>query len=455
MDCLVKIAFCRQSIFLREYGMKIKLLHKIFILFLSSTLFFSCTTLRDYSTVYNELGSKNYDLAYQQLEAEKESIYTDKDELLYSLDSGLLAHYNRNYEESNSKLSNAERLIESYYSKSISQGINSFFTNDNAQDYSGEEYEDIYSNLFMALNYIHLGQIEDAFVEIRRFDNKQKSLSVKYSEELAYAKENAEGNLDASVQFNNSALARYLSMILYRSRNQMDSAEVDRKKITEAFKTQAALYPFEIPLAVNEEFSIPKDMARLNIMSFAGFAPLKFEESMGDIYQNGFTFKISIPEMQKRGTQVNSISVLVFGKNGESYVEKMEKIESIENIAYDTFNQKRALIYAKAFIRSMSKTAVSTTFDVLSATSDDNETAFALLALASKVWTVASEAADLRTSQFFPAEAYVGGITLPEGEYVVEVRYLDKHNRLLSSEVFENVIVSKNKLNLVETLCVK
>ena len=58
-------------------------------------------------------------------------IYTDKDELLYSLDSGLLAHYNRDYEESNSKLSNAERLIESYYSKSISQGINSFFTNDN------------------------------------------------------------------------------------------------------------------------------------------------------------------------------------------------------------------------------------------------------------------------------------------------------------------------------------
>ena len=106
--------------------MKIKLLHKIFILFLSSTLFFSCTTLRDYSTVYNELGSKNYDLAYQQLEAEKESIYTDKDELLYSLDSGLLAHYNHDYKESNSKLSNAERLIESYYSKSISQALNFF-----------------------------------------------------------------------------------------------------------------------------------------------------------------------------------------------------------------------------------------------------------------------------------------------------------------------------------------
>ena len=37
--------------------------------------------------------------------------------------SGALKGLNADMEESNSKLSNAERLIESYYSKSISQGI--------------------------------------------------------------------------------------------------------------------------------------------------------------------------------------------------------------------------------------------------------------------------------------------------------------------------------------------
>ena len=67
----------------------------------------------------------------------------------------------------------------------------------------------------------------------------------------------------------------------------------------------------------------------------------------------------------------------------------------------------------------------------------------------------ATEFADLRTSQFFPAEAYIGGVNLPEGKYLVQVKYLDKHGRKLYEEVFENVEVAKNKLNLLETLCVK
>ena len=205
--------------------MKIKLWFNFLLFSIITFLSFSCTTIRDYSEVYEELDLANYDIAYEQLEEKKEQIYTEKDELLYSLDSGILAHYNKNYAESNEKLSYAERLIEVYYAKSISQGVLSFFSNDNIQDYSGEEYEDIYSNLFMALNYIHLGQTEDAFVEIRRFDNKQKSLSVKYSEEIAYAKSQTEDVLDATIQFNNSALARYVSLILYRSINQFDSAE--------------------------------------------------------------------------------------------------------------------------------------------------------------------------------------------------------------------------------------
>ena len=69
--------------------------------------------------------------------------------------------------------------------------------------------------------------------------------------------------------------------------------------------------------------------------------------------------------------------------------------------------------------------------------------------------SVVTEFADLRTSQFFPAEAYVGGLTLPEGNYVVEVRYLDNKGNTISKEVFQDVTVSKNKINLLETLCVK
>ena len=438
--------------------MKSKLFIKIFILLITIFFSFSCTTYRDYSMVYEEIYNNDFDTAYEQLELEKNYIYSDKDEVLYSLDSGLLAHYSGDYNESNSKLSRAETLMEAFYSKSISQSINSFFTNDNAQDYAGDEYEDIYSNIFMALNYIHLGKTEDAFVEIRRFDNKQKALSVKYSEQIAYAKEHV-GNLNYNVQFNNSAFARYISLLLYRANNQMDSAEVDRKKIEEAFKTQPNLYPFDIPLAVNEEFLIPANMARLNILGFAGLAPVKIEETIDTFSTDGIAFKLALPEMQKRGTKVDSISVVVYGESNDFYVESLEKIESIENIAYDTFAEKKALIHTKAFLRALSKTAVSTTLDVLDSSyleeNGELSAGLTLLSIASKVWIAASEFADIRTSQFFPAEVFVGGLTIPEGTYVVQVKFQDSRGRTLSEEIIKDVVVTKNNVNLVESLCVR
>ena len=438
--------------------MKGKLFIKIFILLITMLFSFSCTTYRDYSMVYEEIYSNDFDTAYEQLELDKSYIYSDKDEVLYSLDSGLLAHYSGDYNESNEKLSRAEALMESFYATSVSQSINSFFTNDNAKDYAGDEYEDIYSNIFMALNYIHLGKIEDAFVEIRRFDNKQKALSVKYAEQIAYAKEQV-GNLNVNVQFNNSAFARYISLLLYRANNQMDSAEVDRKKIEEAFKTQPNLYPFDVPLAVAEEFLIPNNMARLNILGFAGLAPVKIEETIDTFSTDGIAFKLALPEMQKRGTKVDTISVVVYGESNDYYVESLEKIESIENIAYDTFGEKKALIHAKAFLRALSKSAISTTLDVLDASyleeNGELSTGLTLLSIASKVWIAASEFADIRTSQFFPAEVFVGGVTIPEGTYVVQIKFQDSRGRTLSEEIIKDVVVTKNNVNLVETLCIR
>ena len=98
--------------------MKFKLFLKRFSLIIPLFLFFSCTTYRDYDSVYSQINSGNYDSAYEQLEVEKSYLYTENDEVLYSLDSGLLAHYNKDYKESNNKLSRAEVLIESFYAKS-------------------------------------------------------------------------------------------------------------------------------------------------------------------------------------------------------------------------------------------------------------------------------------------------------------------------------------------------
>ncbi|MCR4938863.1 MAG: hypothetical protein K5930_01980 [Treponemataceae bacterium] len=522
--------------------------NKYFFIPLLSVVFLlcSCSTV-DFSEINSTVIRGNYSVARKALEAQKENLYTENDLVLYNLDSGVLSHYAGEWDQSNNNLATAEKLIEMYYSKSISQGISSYFVNDMVIDYAGEDYEDIYTNFFMALNYIQLGKFDDAMVEIRRFDNKQKLLSTKYDAELEYASQELGSDYsDVSIQFQNSAAARYLSMLLYRANGQSDSAEVDRKLLVRAFEDQPSLYDFNIPSCVNEELSVPRGKARLNFICFTGQAPTKVEDVSRIYIGDGVYCKIAFPLMIDRGSSVSSISVDVYDASGEvissvaadpddrvveipvsaaeesaslvkeemeketgvesddassrssaararalamgikeeeplkrretvSWKKKeetktpavslegldvecttmLEKIESIENIALDTFIQHSNVIYSRGMIRAIGKTLKTGALSLASEFSDDSTVSlvFSLLSAASQVSDEITEQADLRTSRFFPANIYVGGLTLDPGVYTIVVTFRGNSGQVLSSNTYENVNVSAKSINLVEAIC--
>lgn len=437
----------------------------VFIVLVSLSLS-SCMTLADYdfSAINYSLYEQNYEGAYNIVEADKKILYGDKGQVLYDLDRGLLSHYSQDYLRSNQELSEAEQGIYDLYATSVTQTISSFFTNDTVMDYSGEVYEDIYTNLFMALNYIHMDDMEDAFVEIRRFDNKLKFASEKYSDLIAAANaenlSNGGASVDVpSIEFHNSALARYLSMLLYRSTGKLDSALVDKKYIDSAFLTQKNLYNFPKPKTIEEELRVPSSKGRLNVLAFSGRSPIKREEIIRLIFSEDLYYKVAFPVMEKQYSGVSSIDVTVtpLDKNNvpiEDALQKvpMEKIESIENIAIDTFTQKQALLYAKAIARSLSKTVGSSLLGY--AANETGSDIFSVLQLVSLFAIEATERADVRTSRFFPGAAWVTGITLDPGKYRVTVHYKNKSGKILSSES-EDVIVKINSLNLVESVCLK
>jgi hypothetical protein len=122
----------------------------------------------------------NYADAIVQLENGKGNFYQKKERVLYYLDLGALHHYNGDYDKSNELLTEAENAIEELYTKSVSKAAASLLLNDNALDYSGEDYEDIYINIFKALNYLELEKFDEAFVEIRRINQKLNLLEDKY-----------------------------------------------------------------------------------------------------------------------------------------------------------------------------------------------------------------------------------------------------------------------------------
>lgn len=90
------------------------------------------------------------------------------DELLRLLHRGLLLHYAGEYEESNELLQEAERIIDDRYTKSVSVALLSLVTSDRALAWLPSPTERLMVNYYGALNYLALGDPEEAAVEARR-----------------------------------------------------------------------------------------------------------------------------------------------------------------------------------------------------------------------------------------------------------------------------------------------
>ncbi len=434
-------------------------------------LLVSCATTGDYdySVIDHSLESGGYQAAYQQLDEDSGKIYSARDEVLLGLDRGILSHYAGEYERSNQELAEAERKIEEYYARSVTQAISSYLVNDTVVDYAGEVFEDIYANIFMALNYIHLGDIEGAFVEIRRFDNKLRAASAKYTDLIAQANQESGSNggdvVEApEMEFHNSALARYLSMILYRSRGQLDSAAIDMRYLDSAFASQPGLYDFPKPESLSQELADQGGKARLNLVVFSGLAPVKVEDGVRFLSPGGdFYYKVAYPRMYHRPSLVAAVDVTAIPADGRPAVVdqgalsvSMEPLESIGNIAVDTFVQRQALIYLRATIRSIVKAASNAVWGGLADNAPDAGAGllFSVLHLASSVATETTEQADVRCSRFFPGLAWVSGMSLEPGEYRVVIEYKNASGGLVAWDE-QSIQVSSTGLNLVESLCLR
>ncbi|MCL2138632.1 MAG: hypothetical protein FWH41_03780, partial [Treponema sp.] len=273
----------------------------------------SCASTGSFNAIDGELGYSRYAESIALLEKNKKFLYSNRDTVLYCLDKGMLSHYAQLYADSSRLLEDGERAIEEAFTKSVTQEISAFLINDNARDYGGEDYEDIYINVFNALNYHHRGEPEGAMVEIRRMNSKLEYLAFKYDASLARLRKKAQEDSSVSMppeparpaQFSNSALARYLGMLFYRGAGLHDSARIDRDWLRAAFAGSPAVYKQPVPSSISGELAIPEGMARLNVLSFAGLSPVKREAVMRLPIGNGRWIKIALPEMASRRSSVS------------------------------------------------------------------------------------------------------------------------------------------------------
>jgi hypothetical protein len=442
------------------------------MILLSALMAFSCASSPDvYKDIDFAVGNDDFEEAIAAVVAGQESnkpIYSEKNAIMLFLDKGLLEHYARNYANSSRDLQEAERLIEEAYTKSITANFASYIANDNTKDYPGEDFEDIYLNVFNALNYYNRGNIEGALVEIRKLSMSSGKLDM-LARRYDYRDPNTGASLNETViretgvneipqgkpvNFSNSALARYLAALFYLSTGNTDSARIEFDQLQSAFETNRYIYQHPVPMAVEEAQAVPEGKARLNIISFTGLSPVKVEETI----RHYFPFfqhpvlhiaNFKMPKLVERPSVISRIEVIV----DESHRFDLELLENMGAVIEETFAVRYSNILLKTYIRTILK-YVAADIAAMETAKQSGELAGTLVALAAKMALEATESADIRMSRYLPNKAHIGGVNLDPGTYNVTVNFYSGRT-IISRIERSNVVVMEGDINLIDVVCLK
>ncbi len=186
-----------------------ELASKLSFLFIALVLISGCATHQMKVGVARAgIVNGNYESAAQSLEplASKEN----DDQLVYLLEYGTALQLAGDFKKSNQVFQKADKMsaINDYHS--ISRITGSLLFNEGMVQYKGEHYEKVLINAFSAINYLMLGELDEATVEARRLNEKL----IKYKNE-------------ANLPYAQSPLARYLSAMVWESGGKWDDAYID------------------------------------------------------------------------------------------------------------------------------------------------------------------------------------------------------------------------------------
>ncbi|WCL48556.1 COG3014 family protein [Leptospira sp. GIMC2001] len=269
-------------------GKNLSFLHKL-------GLWVSLLTLGTCATGYNAIiqdteklyYSGNYDAAIPKIR----SLANDsdnKDRLLYLMEAGMIFHTKGDYESSNKAFMDAENVADNIKVSVTRQGL-SFLLSDNESNFTGEDFERVLIKFYIALNYIFLGEFENAKIYFRRLDVELR--------EMKYVQGKYKQNL----------FARYLDAVLSETLSRYNDARVQYKNILEIEPSFSQIKGDKYVLAVKENDSRTQAALASNQNLVTAFnrnmQPVPYNTKMGEVIIINQAGKAAVKE--SRGKLLN------------------------------------------------------------------------------------------------------------------------------------------------------
>ena len=469
----------------------------VLLVLLSVTAVSACAHELPYARIDRALQDGNPADGVAILETAQD-VYGSKSTALYLMDKGMVQYLAGRYTDSIQSLSAAEALTEDLYTRRIHAEVEAFLTSDNALPYEGEDFEKVLLNVFLALNYVHLGQWDDALVEARKVDHKLTGLADRNQKRMTYTQD---------------ALARYLSGILYEATGDLSNAFVSYRLALEAFEYYRKSYGTAVPdlvrqdllraseaLGLNQEHqeyqqafpglmwqaeSTSQSNGELVFITHAGRAPIKRDLFVDvpfspaalavvlatkryDRYDasnhraaesilyglTGRVVRLAVPQFVPRRSMIAYTEAVI--QSGEArYAARAALMEDITAIAVKDLDDRLLRTTVKAVARAAWKFALAEAVRVgVRGSIKDKEAGAVAGAIAGAVAhmiAVASEEADKRSWATLPDRIFVGRLRVPPGTYDVELRHIGVYGGVVATQMLKDVTITERGKHFIST----
>lgn len=365
-----------------------------------SLIFISCATYQNkVLEPRGQLKSGQFSSAIQGFEKLAEE--SSRDQLVYQMDYATALQIAGKYNESSKAFIKADKMVDLNDYHSVSNVVGATLGGEEMIQYKGESYEKFFINTFNALNFLMMGQYDDALVEARRINEKINKM-----------------RLDGRDPYEQSPFARYLSALLWESQRNYDSAYIDY----EAAYNLDANNPFIVQDLIRaSRLSRRQDMQKKWKTSFPNVTELKesLDKESGElivIYQQGWG-----PEKQARQQYRFPELYPVFSRTRSARVEvgshqvRTEIVYNVSKVAIETLRKDFNALVARRVGGIAAKAVVA----------DQIRQKDKLLGSLAWVAMNLADRADLRQWSTLPETIQMARIFLKPGTYKVNIQGLD------------------------------
>lgn len=327
----------------------------------------------------------------------------NRNRLLYHLEKAMIYDRLGELKKSRQQFFIADRLVDEFFTQSISKEAASYILSSDTTEYRGEDYEKIFIHTMLALSFIRSNKLQQALVEARRINLKLHEINA--------------GRGDRNNRYNEDAFARYLAALIHEVNTNSDSAFIDYQKSFRLYwdkfkifndliiprQVGSALYQAGIRAKRTLDPTLQRRISKADRRPRSATAQVVVIHQLGEI-ANKESREFMLPF--KRQVIRFSFPVIVtrkksFGRTGISLSGKFiaaEQMVNLDRIAYISLEDRRLRITAKQMVRLLAKGHL---------TEQVHRQLGPLAGVAFNIYAAATETADTRSWSLLPSRILV------------------------------------------------